>query len=241
MEKENKIILAFPRSGTKLLANIYTQQGYHNFGEFFNSYSSTIIDSDPPYAVRLPIDQQNEIDSQKLKRGSRVNSWTHTLITEHRISIFEKFKDITPSIVTVWIATFNLLPESVNLLNTRSVLCLRRRNKFEQLLSRCLTLDQYNHDNEIPSTPRKIDADQFNHAFKSLLKLEKLQDYCVNNLKGQYVDFDSLVLGNADLGFTYTIDTTDQHTDLESLVLNLDEIKKRYKILHELYNVGWDI
>ena len=48
---EKIAIFGYPRSGTKLLASVLTQQGYFNLGEFFESYS-THIELNPLRAVR---------------------------------------------------------------------------------------------------------------------------------------------------------------------------------------------
>ena len=236
---ENRLILAFPRSGTKLLASVHQQNGYHNFGEFFNSYSTVIIDHPIPHAVRMPIDQQREILNTKTKRGSRLDLWTNRLVSEHRLRKFNKFKSVKPSIATIFIATFDLLPEAVELFTGREVLCLQRSNRFEQLLSRCITKEHSNHDNEYKSTPINIDQDAFEWAFYSLLKLERLQAVCVTTGKGRYVDFDKLIAGKEDLGFSYTVNTVDQHNNLEDLVLNLEEIKNQFQELQISYNVDW--
>ena len=63
----------------------------------------------------------------------------------------------------------------------------------------------------------------FEFCFYTLARLEKMQDRCVNNGNGIYIDFDELVQGRADLGFDYQVTTYDQHRDLRSLVLNLAE------------------
>jgi hypothetical protein len=237
---ENRLILAFPRSGTKLLASVHQQNGYHNFGEFFNSYSTVVLDHPIPRAVRMPIDHQRELISTKQKRGKELDLWTNRLVITHRLKKFNKFKSINPSITTVFATTFDLLPEAFELLNDREILCLRRNNRFDQLLSRSITKQYLNYDNEYKSRPTTIDLDMFKWGFYSLLKLERLQDFCVTTGRGKYVDFDKLILGQEDLGFSYTVNTIDQHSNLEELVLNLTEVKEIFLELKNLYNVNWD-
>lgn len=238
MEKQNKLILAFPRSGTKLLANIYKKQGYHNFGEFFNTYSTVIIDASPPYASRMPIDHQRKIINAKSKRGKQLDHWSHMLDANHRLAKFNKFKDIGPNILTTFIWSFTQLPETFELLNDREVLCLRRANIFDQILSRIITKKYLNHDGEHKSKPIKVDLEFLEYTFYNLLKLERLQDYCVSTGRGRYIDFDKLVAGKEDLGFPYIVDTTDQHANLEELVLNLTEVKEKFQELQVTYNVS---
>lgn len=241
---KNKTILSYPRSGTKLLSKIYQQQGYHNFGEFFNTFSCGIDNSqDLPTSVRLSRDHQSNIRDDRPTRGGYVNDWTHILVTNHRLQQFKKYADITPSIVTVWPMTFELVPESVShLIDQREVLCLRRKNRFDQLLSRCITVKNLNHDEEIASKPIKVEKGYFEYVFLSLLRLERIQDNLIAEGKGRLVDFDDLVTGHANLGFEYTVTTKDQHSNLTSLISNLaetidfyTELQKRYGVKHETY------
>jgi len=234
---ENRIILAFPRSGSKLLASVHQQNGYHNFGEFFNSYGTVILDRPVPRAVRMPIDQQRQIWKTRSDRGFRLDDWTQHLIVKHRFKKFNQYQNLDPSVVTIQFSSIDATPDIINLLNSRTVLCLRRKNKFEQILSRCITLTHFNHDNEFPSKPTLVNMEQFNLTFCSLLKLESLQDHYISAGNGKLIDFDELIAGTADLGFSYNVNSVDQHSDLESLVLNLKEVKARYQELVTLYNI----
>lgn len=234
---EKRVILSFPRSGTKLLASIHEQHGYHNFGEFFNSFSAVIIDDKMPYAIRSSIEQQRQVWKTRKERGMMIDDWEQSLIVKQRFEKFNQCSDDTPSIVTMWFASIESSPEAFELLNNRTVLCLRRTNKFEQLLSRCITRIHLNHDNEFESTPTKIDLLYFDYVFNSLLKLEMLQDYYITSGKGKLIEFDDLIAGTADLGFSYTVNSVDQHKNLENLVLNIAEVKERYQILKKLYNI----
>jgi hypothetical protein len=237
---ENRVILAFPRSGSKLLSSIHKQHGYHDFGEFFNSFSTVILNTPVMQAVRMPIDQQRQIWETRKERGITVDDWTQSLIVKHRFKKFNQCSNITPSIVTIWFASIESSTEAFELLNNRTVLCLRRKNKFEQLLSRCITRIHLNHDNEFESVPLKIDIPYFDFSFNSLLKLEMLQDYYIDTGKGKLIDFDDLIAGNADLGFSYSVNSIDQHKNLENLVLNIDEVKERYQTLKKIYNITDD-
>ena len=234
---ENRVILAFPRSGSKLLADVHQQNGYHNFGDFFNSYSTVILNHPVPRAVRMPIDQQRQIWKTRTDRGFQIDNWTQHLIVNYRFKKFNQYQNLDPNVVTIHFTAFESNPNLINLLNNRTVLCLRRKNKFEQILSRYITSTYFNHDNEFPSIPILIDIEYFNFIFASLIKLESLQDYYIASGKGKLIDFDDLISGTADLGFSYTVNSVDQHFDLESLVLNLKEVKARYQELITLYNI----
>ena len=58
------VIFGYPRSGTKLLADIYSKNGYHNFGEFLNIQSAEIVPSEFPYAKRMEIHKQKFIKNR---------------------------------------------------------------------------------------------------------------------------------------------------------------------------------
>ena len=58
MNNSKIAIFGFPRSATKLLANIYEQHGYTNLGEFFDTFTNDLIFTDIPVASRKPISVQ---------------------------------------------------------------------------------------------------------------------------------------------------------------------------------------
>jgi hypothetical protein len=241
MDENKKTILAFPRSGTKLLAGIFERRGYHNFGEFFNTFSHGINNANIPYASRMPVAQQHQVLKTRKTRGPNLDNYTQTLIIQHRYKKFLEYADITPSIITTSNSTFDFFPEAVSVLSDRQVLCLRRINRFDQLLSRCITMTYLNHDDETKSRPSKIDKTYFEFCFYTLARLEKMQDRCVKAGNGIYIDFDELVTGRADLGFNYQVTTYDQHRDLRILVLNLAETMKLYDSLVNSYNLDWNV
>ena len=239
MEHVNKVIFGGPRSGTKLLAKIFQNQGYHNFGEFFNSFSCEIVYDNIPYAKRITKEKQCIISDTRKKSGIYYDDFCHAITVRDRAKLFKEFNSVTPSIVTVWEASFKLAPETFKLTDDRYVLCTRRINRFEQLLSRSITKMNYNHDNEFKSAPVEIKLSTFEFHFQSLVYTEQLQDQIINLGKGRIVEFDKLITGQEDLGFPYSVTTTDQHPDLETLVLNLDEIVAKYNKLKEWYGIKW--
>ena len=234
-----KAILAFPRSGTKLLAGIFQNHGYHNFGEFFNTYSTNILynEQNIPYAQRLAPDHQKQIILTLSERGTNLDDWTHSLAIRLRMKQFLDHKDLEPSIFTFFPFSLSVVPELIEVLDGREIFCLRRKNKFDQLLSRCITVVNSNHNNEIPSKPIKIELSTFGFYFYGLLSLEKFQDHVVNTGQGRYIDFDDLISNRVDLGFNYSVRSEDQHTNLESLVTNINEIKERFNTLKKLYDI----
>lgn len=236
----NILIFGNPRSGTKLLAEIFRLQGYHNFGEFFNTFNTDIsYVNEVPHAIRTSQEKQRWFFNLRKQQGIFLNDHLHRGLMRDRLKLFNQFKSITPSIVTVWDLTFQLVPESFNLTNERYMLCPRRQNKFEQLLSRAITRELCNYNGEVESTPVTINEMDFHYYFRSLVHVEQLQDYFVENNQGRLIDFDKLIMGCEDLGFNYSVTSQDQHTNLESLVVNLDEIRQQYNNLKSKYQVSW--
>lgn len=239
MEHVNKIIFGGPRSGTKLLARIFENQGYHNFGEFFNSFSCEVVYDNVPYAKRISKEEQVNLSETRNKLGTYYDDYRHAITIRDRSKVFDEFKSVTPSIVTLWEASFKLAPETFKLTDDRFVLCTRRANRFDQLLSRSITKIHFNHDDECESTPIEINLKTFEFHFQSLVYTEQLQDQIINSGKGKIVDFDKLIAGQEDLGFSYKVETRDQHPDLQKLVLNLDEIVSKFDKLKERYSIKW--
>lgn len=234
MLPEKIVIFGFPRSGTKLLANILEQQNYFNFGEFFETMATDIADGDIPVAVRMsPHDQY--ILFEKMNSQGHKESHIHSELMSKRIDLFNQYKDKSLSTVTLHIGKIEMYPELLLILDDRFFLCTRRANKFEQLLSRIITYYHKNYDGEIESKRIIINLMQFERFYFQLKKLERIQDFIVSSGKGKLIDFDKLINGTEDLGFKYKITTADQHADLESLVINLDEIKSLFEQLTREY------
>lgn len=225
MHEQKLVIFGSPRTGTKLLADIYQQQGYHNFGEFLNTFSGVInTDSAVPYTTRMPITDQRQLRETRSFRGRIIDDCYHRKEVKNRLNLLQDFKHISPSIITVWLAAFDYAPVMLDdFLRDRFFLCTQRQNVFEQLLSRLVTLYHLNHNNEIPSDPITIDLDKLTYQFITHTRVRQLQQYLVDCGRGKFIDFDELISGTADLGFRYEISTIDQHKNIHDLILNLDE------------------
>lgn len=209
----NKItIFGFPRSGTKLLADVYKQQGYHNFGEFFNCATTDIVNDTVPYAVR----------------SLSVNDIS-TLLVEERIELFNTYKDVTPSIVTLMPKPILYKPFILNSLGNRYYLCTQRKNKFEQLISYIISSYNFNYDGLKISKAVKILPGMVERGFKELITTYRIQQHLISTGQGRYIDFDQLIAGKEDLGFEYKVTSKDEHTNLYGLVENLDEVKLQIK------------
>jgi hypothetical protein len=232
---QNKVIFGYPRSGTKLLADIFQRQGYHNFGEFFAT-STKVVEAEIPYAVRKSVIEQQQRAVLKIKRGPHCDNIVLVDDVRTRLYKFNNFKNITPSIVTVWIDNLHCVPEIFESLNDRHFLCTRRSNEFEQLLSRAVVYSQFNYDGEALSNPIMVNLTTFDHFYYHLYRTMKTQDYLVSCGRGTIIDFNELITGSADLGISYSVTSEDQHTNITDLILNLDAVTKRYQYLKENYD-----
>jgi hypothetical protein len=234
MIASNILIFGFPRSGTKLLANIFEQQGYFNFGEFFDTFSSE-IETTFPKAIRISPARQFEI-SKRYDNNVLEELHLHSSELKKRIPRFlacvNNFQYTT---LTVHSPTFDLAPELFEIFRDRHILCTRRKNKFEQLISRSLTARFKNYNGEYPSETVKLDLIPFEKFYFQLHKAEQTQDFLISTGKGSLVDFDQLISGTLDLGFNYNVNSTDQHTSPESLIKNYDEMLDKFNQLNFKY------
>ena len=233
MTPTNKIILSFPKCGTKLLSQLYEGQGYHNFKSFFDTFRYSIANESPPYAVKMPQEQQLQIRHTRFQRGNQVDDWTHALMTKQRIKKFNSIDNTIPSIVTVYLPTFDYLAEAVDLFDDREVLCLRREDKFTQLVSRCAEIFSVT---ALDKNSITIDKQYFEFAFYSLLRLERLQNYCIDSGKGRLIDFNTLLQNKVDLGFEYNIK---KEKFSGYTIGNIEQLELLFNRLCNKFNVRW--
>ena len=233
MLPEKLVIFSSPRSGSKLLADILQQKNYHNFGEFFDTYSTKIIDN--LSAVRISPQEQYEIfksiDSYVFLD---IQTHIHSRLISERVRIFEELKYEKPSTVTVFLNNIDIYPELFMMLRDRYFLCLRRKNIFDQIISRMITYHYKNYNGEFESASISANINQFDRFYFHIKKTERIQDFLIAAGHGQLVDFDELIVGTADLGFEYIVSTVDQHTDLSKLITNIDKIKTRFDYLQSI-------
>lgn len=236
MALQNKLILSYPKSGSKMLADLYVKQGYHDFSSYFDTFRYSLVENDgTPYASKMTTQQQLNIRLTRHSRGTSIDDWTHLLVTKSRLKKFNKIKIDQPSIVTVNMPTFDYLPEAVNLFDGREVLCVQRSDKFIQLLERCQTILEIG---EGFSKSKNVDKAFFEFCFHTLLKLERLQSYCVESGKGRIVSLNNLLDRKEDLGFEYTIP---MFVPATNLVTNTEDLKKLFASLTKKYNLNWEL
>jgi hypothetical protein len=231
-EHEKLVIFGYPRSGTKLLANALWQNGYHNFGEFFNTYSAEIVLGYKTHAKRMSLERQKQLHEIRLAKPS-FDQIKHAKDSEERLALYNRNSDLSPSVVTVWPETFELIPGMFYHLKDKYFLCTTRKNKFEQFLSRLLTYYNCNYDGEIVSEPIEIEMHIVEVLYASFVKTEYMQNEIVRLGLGEYVDFDDLIAGKPVLGFNYRVTTEDQHADIKAYIKNIDEVKAKVNELKE--------
>ena len=91
-----------------------------------------------------------------------------------------------------------------------------------------------NPDGDTDSSLVTIDRDIFSEQYWKLQQITTTQDWLIENGKGIPVPFEDAINGRLP-GASRNIDiiTKDQHTDLESLVSNIEEIRKLFGSLEE--------
>lgn len=228
MIPHNIVIFGYPRSGTKLLADVMVQNGYHNFGEFFDTWSSELGRDNT--AIRLPIPQQ-DIIKENFHKDQTIARFNHFNVGMDRIQRFALADKQQPNTVTVWFNNFTAVPDLVNALHGRFFMCTRRINRLDQLLSKSITDQLHNYNNEIKSTPVTVDLGLFNFYYFQLIQVERMQQAIVDRHQGVIVDFDQLIQNKASLGFKYKVRSVDQHTNLSDLITNLPDVIARFNYL----------
>jgi hypothetical protein len=212
LDHDNIVIFSSPRSGTKLLSKILEDFGYHAHGEWF-SPRTTYIDNNK--AVRR--EEYLEIINSDSKRQFK-NSMAHCA----RLKQYKKFNK---SVITIWpesLIEFPFLVEEFKDYHWVGI----RRNPWYQILSFYITSKNSNYDSVTDSKITTFKEAAFRKMYWNYYSTNYLQDWLIENKSATLIKFDDLVSGNAkEIGQSYKVDSKDQHTDLESLVANLDQVK----------------
>ena len=229
----NRNIFGWERSGTKFLANAHEQNGYFNFGEFFNVFSCEVIKENIPYAKRLSISIQRDNRIKNKNLHAQNLYFQKAFLAKDRIELFQIHKHLTPSIVTVWIDDIKYATSILDIISDRYFLCTVRKNKTEQLLSSIITNYNLNFNGEEPTISKKIEMKHVDYFYDRMKNTTIMQEEIVKNKKGRYVDFDALISGNEDLGFEYKVTSIDQHEDVTKYFINLTEVLDRISYLEK--------
>lgn len=238
MKKDNLVIFGFQRSATKLVASILEQGGYFSHGEFFDVYSCELIGET---AIRLPFPLQQSNSKILREYDSLMIEYYRTAEARKRMDIFRTMHRHPKSVVTVFSEEMCSLFDLYQLLSDRYFLCTRRANKLEQVLSLLVTKTHRNFNDEFKSTPITVNIPALSRYLSILYKTELFQDSIVESGNGEILDFDSIISGAVDFGFPYTIQTSDQHDDIKSLITNIDEVQRAYDALTLRYQFGRDV
>lgn len=229
------VIFGWPRSGTKLLANVLEQQGYLNLGEFFETFATELKDGSHVTAIRLPREDQFAM-FRAFHANMHEETHKHSILLSDRITLFQRIRVPARTTLTVFGSNVDMAPELIDILSTRYFLCTRRRNILEQILSMSLTYYYKNYNAEGASSPMIVNLNQLDRLFFAMKKTERLQNYLVSIGRGIIVDFDELITGTLDLGFTYEVTTSDQHENLSGLIINYEDVLHRFNYLTSVYD-----
>lgn len=213
LEHNHIVIFSQPRTGTKLLAKILKDFGYHSFGEWYSLFSTRIENNT---AVRkedriLPALALSEIKYHKT--------------VEHK-KRFNLYKHANKSVVTVWPDSLIEFPFILTEYQSYHWICIKR-DPWEQMLSWYISSKNYNFDGLKKSNPVIFKMDAFRKTYWDYYKTDELQNWVLSHMSSTLVSFDELVTGKSTIfGQNYIVDTKDEHSSLEQLVENLHEVKQ---------------
>ena len=212
LDHNNIVIFSPPRSGTKLLSNILEEAGYHAHGEWFSS-RTTYIDGDKAVRRKEYLEYIMSDSEREFK-----NSVTH-------YNRLEQYKKFDKSVITIWPETLSEFPFIIEEFKDFHWACIRR-NPWEQLLSFYITSTNSNFDGLTQSKVTTFQLVAFRKMYWNYYSACHLQDWLTENKSATLIDFGDLVSGNArEIGSSYNVNSTAQHTDLESLVANLSHVR----------------
>ena len=212
LSHNNIVIFSHPRTGTKLLSKILESFGYHNSGEWY-ALTSTYIENNK--AIRRET-HLNDIISVSEKQCKKVK--------EHirRYSLYNK---VEKNVITIWPESLIEFPFMLEEYNDYHWVCIRR-NPWEQMLSWNISAFNKNFDGLVESKPTRFKEDYFRKSYWDYYKVCELQDWVLRTKSATVLDFNELISGNStELGKPYIVNSKDEHSNLEALVQNIDEVK----------------
>jgi hypothetical protein len=209
-------IFSQPRTGTKLLAKILENFGYHTYGEWYAN-ASTKIQGDT--AIRrekyLPL-------PDIMPQRQYVNS-TEFIKRYQQLSDIEK--KYPRSVATIWPQSLFEFPFIITQFVNHHWVCVKR-NPWDQILSFYISYKNQNFDATRISNPIIFREDIFRKMYWDYYTVDGIQQWMVSNQQATVITFDELVHGTSKVfGTTYKITSKDEHNELEQLVQNLDEVK----------------
>ena len=227
MDHHRLVIFGYPRCGSKLIASLLAQIGYHNHGEWYDTWTSRMEGNQ---LVRMTADDQR-LRRVKSDETPRRQGYRHLLETINRHSTI----DVTHRkyVVTIWHENAGLFPGMIMRYHDHLWLC-PRRNNWDQLISRMVVWYNGNPDGDTDSSMVTIDRDIFSDQYWKLQQITTAQDWLIESGNGISVPFKDTINGHLP-GVTtkIVVNTHDQHPELESLVSNIEEIRKLFGSLEE--------
>lgn len=212
LQHDNIVIFSSPRTGTKLLAKILEDFGYHSFGEWYSLFSAYIENNK---AIRRPTSALPDLTLSEIKYHKTI---------EH-IKRFNLYKNTNKSVVTIWPDSLNEFPFILNEYQSYHWACIKR-DPWQQMLSWYISSKNYNFDGLKESSPVTFKLDAFRKAYWDYYKNDELQNWVLANMSSTLIEFDELVTGTSTIfGKPYIVNSKDEHSNLEHLVENLDEVK----------------
>jgi hypothetical protein len=212
LSHNNIVIFSQPRSGTKLLAKILENFGYHNYGEWY-ALTSAYIENNK--AIRREI-HLNEILPTSEKQYKKIK--------EHmrRFSLYNK---VGKNVITIWPESLLEFPFMLAEYDSYHWVCIRR-DPWEQMLSWYISAANKNFDGLFESRPICFNEDFFKKSYWDYYKVCEMQDWILKTKSATMLNFDELITEKStNIGKTYIVNSKDEHLNLEVLVQNIDEVR----------------
>ena len=217
----NIVIFGHPRSGTKLIAKILEDFGYHRHGEWF-SLQTTIIENNK--SVRR---------SKYLPDIYSASEKQYKKIKEH-IRRYNLYNKIDKSVITIWPDSLTECPFILTKFLDYHWVCLKR-DPWDTMLSYYVSSNNQNFDGAINSKSCMFKEDAFRKIYWDYFKASEMQDWLIKNKSTTVINFRDLISGSSTaFGKEYNVNSIDEHTDLESLVENINQVKEWFKNLEKI-------
>lgn len=215
LEHKNIVIFSPPRSGTKLLAKILENFGYFSHGEWF-APRSTKIENNKSIRINMHLEEITSLSERQFKN-----------LKDH-IYRHELYKKLDKNVITIWPEQLSEYPFMLYDFVDYHWVCVRR-NSWEQILSYYISSKNSNFDGVKTSQPVTFKEPAFRKMYWNYHTICSLQDWLVENRSATLIDFEELIQGiSLVFGQSYEIKSKDEHTNLESLVENLDHVNSWY-------------
>lgn len=212
LNHDNIAIFSCPRTGTKLLAKILEQFGYYIHGEWYAIRSTEII-NDKAIRRSTPVQFSGTFSENKFRIIS---------MCERR---FELFKPKIKNVITIWPEYLFEFPFMLHHLDNYHFVGIDR-NPWDQILSYYISSRNFNFDGNKHSQSITIKYDAFQKMYWDYFSVQRLQDWLIAKNKGSRINFDQLISGTTKIfDQSYQISTTDEHSSLESLIVNINVVR----------------